>query len=255
MTTLDGALSLWRRGLSVIPVPRADGRFDGKVPAIAWRDYQSRLPTEDEIRNWFATDQNIAVITGAVSDIVVVDPQFATEIRTFYGTVAVDAPDVSPANGRGESVKRGNGTTDGQQVVAVENGNVKLEGANRTIVVHAGTVKTFQRLDPAQVVITTDRGFRSASARRLRSTSPSWKRKNSSKISRRWAGERKAFSCADGVPSGGKCTSCNAARRSTSACRSRTAAGSGSAMSAGSCSSAWCTSARCTFAVRCPVVS
>lgn len=87
-----------------------------------------------------------------------VDPQFATEIRTFYGTVAVDASDVSPANGRGESAKREDGMTDGQKVVAVENGNVKREGANRMIVVHAGTVKTFQRLDPAQVVITTDRG-------------------------------------------------------------------------------------------------
>jgi sporulation protein YlmC with PRC-barrel domain len=87
-----------------------------------------------------------------------VDPRWSTEIRTFYGTVAVDARNAGPANGRGESVKREDGTTDGQQVVAVENGNGKLEGENRTILVHTGTVKTFRRLDPAQVVIATDRG-------------------------------------------------------------------------------------------------
>jgi hypothetical protein len=73
MTTLDQALSLRRRGLSVIPVPRPDGRRDGKVPAIPWLEYQTRLATEDEIRAWFATEQNVGVITGGISDVVVVD--------------------------------------------------------------------------------------------------------------------------------------------------------------------------------------
>ena len=76
---LGFALELRGLELSVIPVPRPvagtpKGRAgDGKVPAIAWKEYQAHLPTEDEIRTWFATDQNLAIITGAVSGVVVVD--------------------------------------------------------------------------------------------------------------------------------------------------------------------------------------
>lgn len=79
MTALADALELHARGLSVIPVPRpvqgvAKGKpGDGKVPAIAWKRYQSERPTEAELREWFKTEQNLAIITGAVSGIVAVD--------------------------------------------------------------------------------------------------------------------------------------------------------------------------------------
>jgi hypothetical protein len=76
MTALAIARQLLALDLSVIPVPRADGRrFDGKVPAIAWKEFQSRRATYDEITGWFDTDtsQNLAIVTGAVSGIVVVD--------------------------------------------------------------------------------------------------------------------------------------------------------------------------------------
>lgn len=79
MSSLDDALDLWRRGLSVIPVPAPrpgvpPGQAgDGKVPAIAWREFQERLPTEDEIRSWFRSEQNIAVVTGTISSVVVID--------------------------------------------------------------------------------------------------------------------------------------------------------------------------------------
>ena len=74
MTPLDHALALWRRGFSVIPVPRPDGRHDGKVPTIAWKRYQTERPTEAQIRDWFSgAPQNLAIVTGAVSGIVVVD--------------------------------------------------------------------------------------------------------------------------------------------------------------------------------------
>ena len=71
MTTLDHARRLLGLGLSVIPVPRADGgRFDGKVPAIAWREYQTRRPTDDELVAWFSADRptNFAIVTGVISD-------------------------------------------------------------------------------------------------------------------------------------------------------------------------------------------
>jgi hypothetical protein len=76
---LTTALGLLARGLGVIPVPRPRSGVpvgkpgDGKVPAIPWREYQSRLPTENELRAWFRTPQNLAIITGAVSGVVVID--------------------------------------------------------------------------------------------------------------------------------------------------------------------------------------
>jgi hypothetical protein len=84
---LDQALALWRRGLSVIPIPAprpgvpAGRPGDGKVPAIAWREFQDRRATEDEIRVWFRTPQNIAVVTGAVSGVVVIDADDAAAVQ------------------------------------------------------------------------------------------------------------------------------------------------------------------------------
>jgi hypothetical protein len=51
------------------------------------------------------------------------DPKWSAEIRSFYGTTGAE-----------------------------------LDGVSRTIVVQKGTVKMFQRVDPARVVITTDHG-------------------------------------------------------------------------------------------------
>jgi hypothetical protein len=73
------ARDLRARGLSVIPVPPprpgvpAGHPGDGKVPAIAWREYQSRLASDSEIAAWFKTEQNIAIVTGAISGVVAVD--------------------------------------------------------------------------------------------------------------------------------------------------------------------------------------
>jgi hypothetical protein len=76
---LELARWLFSLGLCVIPVPRPRAGAlvgepgDGKVPAIAWRVYQTRRATEAEIAAWFATDQNIAIVTGAVSGVVAID--------------------------------------------------------------------------------------------------------------------------------------------------------------------------------------
>jgi KaiC/GvpD/RAD55 family RecA-like ATPase len=58
------------RGWSVIPI-----QYKSKIPAIAsWKDYQTRLPTDEELRGWFSSgDHNIAVVTGSVSGLVVLD--------------------------------------------------------------------------------------------------------------------------------------------------------------------------------------
>src|SRR5262245_18883313 len=77
---LHHARSLRGRGLSVIPVPpprpgaEAGKPGDGKVPAISWREYQHRLPADAELLEWFGdADMNLAVVTGAVSNVIVID--------------------------------------------------------------------------------------------------------------------------------------------------------------------------------------
>ena len=58
------------RGWSVIPLV-------GKLPAIRWKDFQSRLPTSTEIESWFADyarpPSGLGVVTGKLSGLVVVD--------------------------------------------------------------------------------------------------------------------------------------------------------------------------------------
>lgn len=74
--TLEHAQRLHARGLNVIPVPRPDACHDGKVPALPWRRWQTNRQTETDILAMFprgGDDCNIAVITGAVSEVVVVD--------------------------------------------------------------------------------------------------------------------------------------------------------------------------------------
>ena len=70
----DAARALRALGWSVIPI-----EAHGKRPLVAWLEYQSRLPREDEIDAWFGArrEPNLGVVTGAVSNLVVldVDPQ------------------------------------------------------------------------------------------------------------------------------------------------------------------------------------
>lgn len=67
--TYAKALEYRERGWSVIPVGL------DKRPKINWKIYQKRLPTDEELESWFFDNQqnNIAIITGKVSGITVVD--------------------------------------------------------------------------------------------------------------------------------------------------------------------------------------
>jgi len=57
-------------GWSVIPVEAR-----GKRPLVPWLEFQQRIATESEIASWFRKwpDANVGVVTGEVSQIVVVD--------------------------------------------------------------------------------------------------------------------------------------------------------------------------------------
>jgi len=68
---LQAALYYLRRGWSVFPI--AEGTK--KQPKISWSAYTTRLPTEKEVRDWWSKwpNSNIGIITGRVSNLVVVD--------------------------------------------------------------------------------------------------------------------------------------------------------------------------------------
>ena len=67
---LDAALAYRALGWAVIPAKAREKR-----PAIRWQKYQDGLPTDDEIRGWLKRwpDGNLAVVTGAISGLLVLD--------------------------------------------------------------------------------------------------------------------------------------------------------------------------------------
>lgn len=97
----DQAVLLLRRGWSVIPVhvPVMGGvcscgydcNWPGKHPRVAWRPYTEALPTEQQVVEWFDDEfygANLGVVTGQVSDLVVVDVD-----GTIDDFKALDLPD------------------------------------------------------------------------------------------------------------------------------------------------------------------
>ena len=63
MTHLETAESYLRAGLCVLPAILGQKR---PAPA-SWREYQGRLPTEEEVRRWFAQADALCLVTGKVS--------------------------------------------------------------------------------------------------------------------------------------------------------------------------------------------
>lgn len=82
-------------GFSVFPLPRGSKR-----PIIKWSQYQSTLPTEEDIRLWDSGDYNIGIVCGAISDLLVVDVDSA-EGQDFIDALDLpDTPTVQTAKGR-----------------------------------------------------------------------------------------------------------------------------------------------------------
>ena len=66
---LDTALSLLREGFSVVPC--APGV---RYPSIAWAEYQHVRASEDKAFEWWGSgDNNIAIVTGQISNVTVLD--------------------------------------------------------------------------------------------------------------------------------------------------------------------------------------
>jgi putative DNA primase/helicase len=95
--TFEQAQEYIAKGFSVIPL-----RPKGKKPALdSWKEFQKRRPSGEELKKWFSngSSNNIAIVTGSLSGIVVIDldtleaVQFAKENR-FPAT-----PTVKTGNG------------------------------------------------------------------------------------------------------------------------------------------------------------
>ena len=69
MSLVNEALDYLRQNFSIIPIG------SDKRPLIKWTEYQTRRATEEEVRGWFTKwpDANIGLVTGKISDTVVVD--------------------------------------------------------------------------------------------------------------------------------------------------------------------------------------
>lgn len=62
------ARSLVKKGISVIPVGN-----DKKPLLASWKEYQTRIATDEELVAWFSGKANIAIVTGKISNLSVVD--------------------------------------------------------------------------------------------------------------------------------------------------------------------------------------
>tara|TARA_B100001964_G_scaffold167909_1_gene184421 strand:+ start:1558 stop:2022 length:465 start_codon:yes stop_codon:yes gene_type:complete len=80
----EAALEYLEMGWSVIPIKgiayaqgdtEEEKARDSKKPLISWLEFQKRHPTKEEIRRWWKKypDANVAIVTGKISGIVVVD--------------------------------------------------------------------------------------------------------------------------------------------------------------------------------------
>jgi len=78
MKCLEYALAYLNKGLSIIPVKGlhySSDEKDIKTPLIKWQQYTQKQPSKDEVLSWFKRFEKagIAIVTGKVSGIVVVD--------------------------------------------------------------------------------------------------------------------------------------------------------------------------------------
>ena len=78
-------------GLSVIPL-----KYGDKRPIIEWKEYQERIPSEDEVKEWFSKDKvNIAIVCGRVSgNLVVLDFDDMDTFKEWYERVDKEHPDL-----------------------------------------------------------------------------------------------------------------------------------------------------------------
>jgi len=79
-SVLSDARFYRERGLSIVPI-----RAGTKAAAVDWKEFQERLPTDEEIERWWAeTRHGIAIICGRVSGVIAVDCDSPEKSRQLH---------------------------------------------------------------------------------------------------------------------------------------------------------------------------
>lgn len=88
-TFLNAALEYRARGWSVIPLNPGS-----KQPAIQWKKFQEEIASEELIARWWGVPgYNIGIVTGAVSNLVVIDVDDRMDgVRPTWTTLTVKTP-------------------------------------------------------------------------------------------------------------------------------------------------------------------
>ncbi|MEZ5910399.1 MAG: bifunctional DNA primase/polymerase [Hyphomicrobiaceae bacterium] len=101
---LDAALGYLKRGWAVVPAGER-----AKRPIVPWQAYQHRIPGEAEVTAWFERwpTANLAVITGAISGLVVVDidpkndgDQLLAALEARHGALPATVEAITGGGGR-----------------------------------------------------------------------------------------------------------------------------------------------------------
>ena len=101
-TLLSWALKYRELGWSVLPmIPR----IEEKKPFVKWKELQTRLPSEEQIRAWWKEhpNANIGMVTGAVSGVVVFDADAKTA-HDFIGKQGGMPPTPQALTGKPDGV-------------------------------------------------------------------------------------------------------------------------------------------------------
>ncbi len=98
MKPLEAALRYLEMNLSVIPV-RAD-----KKPLIPWAEFQTRRPSQDEVKEWWKHNPsaNVGIVTGEISNLFVVDtdtPESTKEIQDYLPENLITPIQTTPHDG------------------------------------------------------------------------------------------------------------------------------------------------------------
>ncbi len=97
-TTLEWAEKYLNFGFSVIPLP---SRMKAPPALAGWKRFQHSRPTLDELKKWWSEkDRNIAILTGPISGIVVVDIDNPAGEATMQTKGFSRTPSVKTMNGR-----------------------------------------------------------------------------------------------------------------------------------------------------------
>ncbi len=108
--TVDHALKYLKRGFSIVPMrgkpysgsgSEEERLKNSKAPLVAWTEFQRRMPTEKEVRDWYVKwpNANLALITGMISGIVVADLDSEDAVERAKGMNILNTPLVKSRRG------------------------------------------------------------------------------------------------------------------------------------------------------------